>query len=828
MIRPNHPLPVAYAALVLIFALPALADVQPTAHLQPVRPLAAVERLALPPVDAAKAAAEDEVRDLQGEPQRFAVPEKVAATPETHGTWDDLADPLFVLWRLVIEAPGALSLNAGFDAFRLPKGGRLVVHPPGGTSLAREFTDRDNQAHGELWTPVILGDAMVLELTLPRESRHDYALRLAQVGKGYRYFGQQLGAKSGSCNNDVVCPEGDPWRSEINSVAVYTLNGFWTCTGVMMNNTAEDGTPYFLTADHCGINGSNDASMVVYWNFQSPECGQQGGGPLTDSQTGAILRASYGSSDFTLVELEELPDPSWNVTYSGWDRSDADPQRAVAIHHPSTDEKSISFEDDPTTTTSYLGTTSPGNGTHIRVADWDDGTTEPGSSGSPLYNENKHVVGQLHGGYAACGNDLADWYGRLSVSWAGGGTASSRLSDWLDPVGLAPLTLDTLDPNATGLGVQPFAGLQAAGEPGGPFAPASIVYTLENRGETSLVFAVAADQPWLELSTAGGVLEPGATATVTVGLGPAAAGLPVGLYDGLVIFTNVSDGEGDTVRPVALQVGSVQTVYAWDLDTDPGWDREGEWSFGIPLGQGGQYGNPDPVAAYSGQNVLGYDLGGDYGNNLPEHALTTGAIDCTDLQAVSVRFRRFLNVEQPAYDHAYLRVSTDGATWTTVWENGSEITDSQWQLVEYDLSDHADGQPTVYLRWVMGTTDGSWQYSGWNLDDIEIRALDTATSTAAPEAPGLVTALRGAAPNPFNPRTSVRFTLARRGAVELTVHDARGRRVATLQDGQLAAGEHALSWDGTDEAGRRLGSGVYFARLVADGTTSTSKLVLVK
>ncbi|MBD3222870.1 T9SS type A sorting domain-containing protein, partial [bacterium] len=490
-------------------------------------------------------------------------------------------------------------------------------------------------------------------------------------------------------------------------------------------------------------------------------------------------------------------------------------------------EKAISFEDDPTTTTSYLGTSSPGNGTHIRVADWDDGTTEPGSSGSPLYSPDGHIVGQLHGGYAACGNDLADWYGRVSVSWNGGGTGSSRLSDWLDPLGLAPQTLDLFDPNATGLGVEPFAGLEAQGEPGGPFAPSSLAYTLINRGEAPIYYQVTADQPWIDVSAGGGNLDPGATATVTVSLAGSAASLPVGLYSGTVSFVNQTTGEGDTVRPVDLQVGSVQTVLSWSMDSDPGWDREGAWAFGEPAGAGGQYGNPDPISGFDGPNVLGYALDGDYENDLPEHSLTTGAIDCGELQAVSLRFRRHLNVEQPAYDHAYLRASTDGSTWTTIWENGAEITDDSWQLVEYDLSDIADGEPTLYLRWVMGETDGSWRYSGWNLDEVEIRALRT-DATAAPGTPAVATRLEGAAPNPFNPRTDVRFTLARAGHVHLTVHDARGRLVAELQDAAMPAGNHAIAWDGTDRTGRRLGSGLYFARLVSDGEVDTSKLVLVK
>jgi hypothetical protein len=86
----------------------------------------------------------------------------------------------------------------------------------------------------------------------------------------------------------------------------------------------------------------------------------------------------------TLVELDQAPDPAWEVFYSGWNRASGDFSSVVAIHHPGTDEKRISFENDPTTTTSYLQNTVPGAGTHIRVIDWDEGTTEGGSSGLAL------------------------------------------------------------------------------------------------------------------------------------------------------------------------------------------------------------------------------------------------------------------------------------------------------------------------------------------------------------------------------------------------------------------------------------------------------------
>ena len=163
--------------------------------------------------------------------------------------------------------------------------------------------------------------------------------------------------------------------------------------------------------------------------------------------------------------------------------------------------------------------------------------------------------------------------------------------------------------------------------------------------------------------------------------------------------------------------------YEWSMDTDPGWNAEGLWAWGAPTGGGGQHGNPDPTSGATGANVYGYNLSGDYENSLPETHLTTTAIDCTGLTDVSVRFQRYLNVESSTYDHAYFRVSNDGTSWTTVWENSAELTDAAWTMVEYDISGVADGQPAVYLRWTQGTTDGGWQYSGWNIDDVQIRAL---------------------------------------------------------------------------------------------------------
>lgn len=511
---------------------------------------AAVGRLevSLPP--AAELAAEDAARDAAGLPWRYAVPEAVRAVPGLDGDWEPLADGSR-RWRLEVASPGALSLNLGFPVFWLPQGATLTVRAAGGEAPPLVFDAGDNADHGELWTPVVPADALVVELVVPRAATVEPLLELGFVNSGYRFFGEAPGVKSGACNVDVVCPEGDDWRDEIATVGLVSVGGSLVCTGAMVNNTAYDRTPYFLTADHCGISAFRAPSVVVYWNYESPACGQQGGGSLAQFTSGATLRATWGTSDFTLLELDELPEAAYGVKYAGWNRGETPPSSATGIHHPDSDEKSISFETAPVLPATYLADPTPGNGTHLRVVDWDLGTTEPGSSGSPLFDQDKLVVGQLHGGFAACGNNLPDWYGRLHRSWDGGGTPDTRLSDWLDPGATGAVTLPLLDPSAGDFTVAPAGGLAGRGPVGGPFAPASWEFTLANDGDFVASYTATVDADWLAVSPAAGFVPAGSQVVVTVEVAASAAALRAGVHAAQVTFTNPGRG-GTATRTIEL------------------------------------------------------------------------------------------------------------------------------------------------------------------------------------------------------------------------------------------------------------------------------------
>jgi hypothetical protein len=184
-------------------------------------------------------------------------------------------------------------------------------------------------------------------------------------------------------------------------------------------------------------------------------------------------------------------------------------------------------------------------------------------------------------------------------------------------------------------------------------------------------------------------------------------------------------GFSTTSVPRSVAVLWSETIYSADMSSAPsGWSYEGSWAHGTPTGGGGQYGSADPTAGHTGGSVIGYNLSGDYAEITSTEWASTPAIDCSGHSGVQLTFYRWLGVEQPAFDHAYLEVS-DGSVTQTVWQNTGTVSDGSWQLVTYDISAVADGKSTVFVRWGMGITDSSWFYCGWNIDDVLITGTAT-------------------------------------------------------------------------------------------------------
>ena len=180
-----------------------------------------------------------------------------------------------------------------------------------------------------------------------------------------------------------------------------------------------------------------------------------------------------------------------------------------------------------------------------------------------------------------------------------------------------------------------------------------------------------------------------------------------------------SGGQSNT-GTVRVTVGGPQPVYQFLVDnTNPGWSTTGQWAFGQPSGTSG-----NPGSGHTGNNVYGYNLAGQYPNNMPREYLTTNSLDFTGITGVTFEFRRWLGIESSIYDRAAIEISVAGGPWQVLWQHsGGSFTETSWSLHSFDISQFADNQSDVRIRWVMGTTDSSVTYCGWNIDDVVFTGL---------------------------------------------------------------------------------------------------------
>ncbi|NND76663.1 MAG: T9SS type A sorting domain-containing protein [Flavobacteriales bacterium] len=383
---------------------------------------------------------------------RFGIEHEVDWNNENSGTFKYLENGDRI-WYLPIRCVGAYAVSVTFSNFNLKEGAKLFIWDQNKENFIGSFTNFNNKRWGSLATQLLHTDKIVVEVYEPKKTIGKNIYEIGQVVHAYRSIlpkfesikhdiGRGPFGNSGDCNININCPEGIDWQEDKTAVALIVSGSSAVCSGAMINNTSLDETPYFLTANHC-LGGQNN--WVFYFNHEATNC-TSSTGPTNQSVSGSTLLASSGGSDFALLELSEPIPDSYDVCYAGWDNSDDQNVSAtVCIHHPSGDVKKICFDDDPP----YHQT--QGGAQVWWIDQWELGVTEGGSSGSPLFDQNHRIIGQLYGGAAACSgatnNGQYDFYGRIGVSWDGS-SSSNRLKDWLDPGNTGVTTLDAFCPNA--------------------------------------------------------------------------------------------------------------------------------------------------------------------------------------------------------------------------------------------------------------------------------------------------------------------------------------------------------------------------------------------
>ena len=420
-----------------------------------------VQPYQLPDFDLKARLQQDSIRDLdRSKPYRFGKEFSVDIDINEDGQWINLSNGSRV-WVMNIRSNNAKTMNFIFDEFHLPEGSKLYFYNDQKTDLLGAYTSSQNQDNGVFGSWLVDGDNIWIAYQEPSNTTEDVKLHLSKAVHGYRsvtdYETTQKGLNdSGDCNLDVDCSIGsdfDDKKDELKrSVGLMVVGGNGFCTGTLINNTNNDETQYFLTANHCTGGNSGTWAFRFNWVSPNPECAttdQSANGAFDETASGSSMIASNAKSDMALLQINPPLPSSWDLVWAGWDRSGTNPNFSVGIHHPSGDIMKTCRNDDPMqqTTTSFNGES---NMEIWLVDNWEQGVTEQGSSGSALFDQNGRIIGQLAGGAAACSgtsnNGQIDFYGRFDVSWDFGNTPSSRLSDWLDPGNTGAMTLDQFPP----------------------------------------------------------------------------------------------------------------------------------------------------------------------------------------------------------------------------------------------------------------------------------------------------------------------------------------------------------------------------------------------
>lgn len=384
---------------------------------------------------------------------RFAAPVKADFDLTSAGVWTELPDGGAV-WKLKLEAPaGALGLIALYDALYLPPGSSLFMYSPDGRFIQGPVAPEQISPEGHFASGLLPGNTAIIEYYEPAASRGKGKLHVFRVDQAYHrknleasgfdvgsVLGEELGfGTSGNCHPNINCTEGMGFEREKRAlcrVIMVLEEGTGYCTGALVNNARRDGRPLLVSAFHCQ---DGYTPLYSFWrfdfNYESKECINPAEEPLLNSITGCKQLAGYQKTDFLLLELSRRPPATFKTYFLGWNRMNVAPSEGAVIHHPRGDIKKLSLDrdqipvfQDPIQWNNEV-TTPAAN--HLR-AQFDFGSFDIGSSGAPLLNQEGRYVGQLHGGSASCSGAVA-YFGRMAISWEGGGSPSTRLKDWLDP-----------------------------------------------------------------------------------------------------------------------------------------------------------------------------------------------------------------------------------------------------------------------------------------------------------------------------------------------------------------------------------------------------------
>ena len=366
------------------------------------------------------------------------------------------------IWRIGIRSRGAYSLNILFSKFRLPEGAKVFVYNSDQTEILGSYTSENNSDLNLLPIQPIGGDEVIVEYHLPSDIVDAGELEIGEVNHDFVGIFRATEPRDPvqSCHPNLICYPEDIEPG--SGVVALIINGTTYCTGSLVNNSSEDGTPYLLTATHC-LNNDYDSrflnnrrynmvsgNIVAFFNYNSPVCSPDIRGPLqmTLASTDSVLISER--HDISLLKFKQNPPKEYHPYYLGWNVSSALSPPFHGIHHPNGGVKKVAIEEDNLGIGSFdypKYNMEPASFWVVR--DWEIAATEGGSSGSPLLDREKRIVGSLTGGESFCSSTRGpDIYASLNKFWNVEGSLENAnpIKFYLDPEDTGTLQLKGLNP----------------------------------------------------------------------------------------------------------------------------------------------------------------------------------------------------------------------------------------------------------------------------------------------------------------------------------------------------------------------------------------------
>ena len=641
-----------------------------------------------------------------------------------------------------IESPDAYGIGVIFDDFYLSDNANLFIYDAEQTMFLGSFTSSNNKESFVFPTSIVKSDRIIIELNVPDDEIDFVRLNIGSIIHDYEdimgYFDNSNGSTREDCNTNVACPDGIGYENQIDGTIRVTMGG-GLCSASIINNTLNDRTPYVLFADHC-VSGTA-SSYVFLFNYQASTCT---GTSASENQSvsGSNLLVSEdidNGPDFALLEMtSNIPD-SYNPFYVGWSKISSPPQDVFGVHHPGAGIKKITLD----------GTSVNGNGYYWEFQ-YNDGRVIPGSSGSPLFDNNKRQVGiasYIYTNYCDpspdcyCDQQYNHGYGRFDMAWNMG------LSNYLDPLNSGIDGIDGISISGLNISHDPFEDM--------PFNDSEIDFVANVNAYTGVIEAV---ELYYDLGDGFIPIEMN-----NQGLGGYYSATLGGLYNGMIVDYYVqavnSEGIVETfpsnapTNTVTFIIGDLPDLYFTDYEEGPGdWvigdgsddATAGIWELGQPIAtyndngfqiQPGFDHTPDP-GSYCFITGNGYDEsnGGFDDVDGGKTTLYSPVFNLESFDEIIVTYWYWYtnNIGDNGNNDLWqVRVSNNGITWEDI--DLSSTSSSSWNKKRIILSDYIQLTDNMQFQFIAedlyydgdNGTGGSLVEAA--LDDFLIEYIDSGT-----------------------------------------------------------------------------------------------------